>query len=281
MWQRDPGGTKVFCLILQHLETFMWKHDLGGSIAFCLIFQDLETFMWHRGQRGTIMFCLIFQDLDTFNWQHDLDGTIVFCLVFQNLEIFMWQHDLDGTIVFCLIFQHLESFMWQRDPGGIANKSGGEKTTLQKRKEKEARAKLRADLKRRVAELLEKLKTGEDLQETVLDGECLVNDVKEAEISEKILCRLLVGLGIALPKCGRPEDAIAILTDAVHIARANEYSDEEHSGVEQLGKILAEQGRHAEAVAVWERRISSASNSAQRASLFLLIAKSYFGKEVA
>lgn len=48
--------------------------------------------------------------------------------------------------------------------------------------------------------------------------------------------------------------------------------------MEALGKSLAERGQHAEAVAVWERRIPAATNSRQRASLFLLIAKSYFGK---
>ena len=50
--------------------------------------------------------------------------------------------------------------------------------------------------------------------------------------------------------------------------------------VEALGKSLAERGQHAEAVAVWERRIPVATNSRQRASLFLLIAKSYFGKSL-
>ncbi|MPC53059.1 hypothetical protein E2C01_046943 [Portunus trituberculatus] len=59
-----------------------------------------------------------------------------------------------------------------------------------------------------------------------------------------------------------------------------EYGEEEHVAVEALGKSLAERGQHAEAVAVWERRIPAATNSCQRASLFLLIAKSYFGKSL-
>lgn len=48
--------------------------------------------------------------------------------------------------------------------------------------------------------------------------------------------------------------------------------------VETLGRTLANRGQHAEAVAVWERRIPAATSSRQRASLFLLIAKSYFGR---
>lgn len=60
----------------------------------------------------------------------------------------------------------------------------------------------------------------------------------------------------------------------------SEYGEEEHVAVEALGRSLAERGQHAEAVAVWERRIPAAANARQRASLFLLIAKSYFGKRV-
>ncbi|XP_064081125.1 outer dynein arm-docking complex subunit 4-like isoform X4 [Macrobrachium nipponense] len=171
--------------------------------------------------------------------------------------------------------QHLESFMWQRDPGGSMN-TGGDKTTLQKSREKKEKARVKASLRKRVATILQKLQQEEDLEATVREGETLVNEVKATEVGDRILCRLLVGVGVALPKCGRPQDAIAVLTDAVHIARANEYGEEEHSAVEQLGRVLAEQGQHAEAVAVWERRIPAAANSAQRASLFLLIAKSYF-----
>ena len=33
-------------------------------------------------------------------------------------------------------------------------------------------------------------------------------------------CRLLVGVGAALPRAGRSEDALALLTDAAHIAHA-------------------------------------------------------------
>lgn len=56
--------------------------------------------------------------------------------------------------------QHLESFMWQRDPGGAgstsATSSAAEKTALQER-EKKARARLKATLRRRVNAVLQKL----------------------------------------------------------------------------------------------------------------------------
>ncbi|XP_045132429.1 outer dynein arm-docking complex subunit 4-like isoform X2 [Portunus trituberculatus] len=176
--------------------------------------------------------------------------------------------------------QHLESFMWQRDPGGAgaaAGTSGGAatKTVLQER-EKKARARLKATLRRRVNAVLQKLQQEEDVEGPMREAEELLAEVRDAGIGGWLLCRLLVGVGVALPKCGRNEDAVAVLTDAVHIARANEYGEEEHVAVEALGKSLAERGQHAEAVAVWERRIPAATNSCQRASLFLLIAKSYF-----
>ncbi|KAK7071252.1 hypothetical protein SK128_008984 [Halocaridina rubra] len=172
--------------------------------------------------------------------------------------------------------QHLETFMWQRDPGGSITTGSSDKNSLQITREKKEKARLRSALKKRVAAVLKKLENEEDLEVTVLEGENLVNEVKIADIGERLLCRLLVGVGVALPKCGRPKDAIAVLTDAVHISRANEYCEEEHAAVEQLGRVLADQGQHTEAVAVLERRIPTAVNSRQRASLFLLIAKSYF-----
>ncbi|XP_047474137.1 outer dynein arm-docking complex subunit 4-like [Penaeus chinensis] len=172
--------------------------------------------------------------------------------------------------------QHLETFMWQRDPGGSMGNGEGEKTELQKQRERKERARLRTTYKRRVNVVLQKLQDVQDIEPTVREAEELLSEAKKVGIGEKLLCRLLVGVGVALPKCGRDEDAVALLTDAVHLARANEYNDEEHVAVEALGKTLADRGQHAEAVAVWERRIPSAVNSSQRASLFLLIARSYF-----
>ena len=52
------------------------------------------------------------------------------------------------------------------------------------------------------------------------EAEELLVEVRDAGIGGWLLCRLLVGVGVALPKCGRNEDAVAVLTDAVHIARA-------------------------------------------------------------
>ncbi|XP_042890513.1 outer dynein arm-docking complex subunit 4-like isoform X2 [Penaeus japonicus] len=172
--------------------------------------------------------------------------------------------------------QHLETFMWQRDPGGSMGNGGGEKTELQKQRERKERARLRATFKKKVNVVLQKLQETQDIESTVREAEELLAEAKKVGVGEKLLCRLLVGVGVALPRCGRDEDAVALLTDAVHVARANEYSDEEHVAVEALGKTLADRGQHAEAVAVWERRIPSAANSNQRASLFLLIARSYF-----
>ncbi|XP_050719096.1 outer dynein arm-docking complex subunit 4-like isoform X2 [Eriocheir sinensis] len=175
--------------------------------------------------------------------------------------------------------QHLESFMWQRDPGGAgstsATSSAAEKTALQER-EKKARARLKATLRRRVNGVLQKLQQEGDVAGPMREAEELLVEVRDAGIGGWLLCRLLVGVGVALPRVGRNEDAVAVLTDAVHIARANEYGEEEHVAVEALGRSLAERGQHAEAVAVWERRIPAAANARQRASLFLLIAKSYF-----
>nr|XP_053628375.1 uncharacterized protein LOC128685765 [Cherax quadricarinatus] len=180
--------------------------------------------------------------------------------------------------------QHLESFMWQRDPGDSTGRpgavdGGAGKTLLQKEREKKERARLKVTLRRRTAILLQQLHQDADVEETLRAAEELVAEVKSVGVGGRLLCRLLVGVGVALPKCNRHEDAIAVLTDAVHIARASEYGEEEHMAVEALGRTLANRGQHAEAVSVWERRIPAAKNSRQRASLFLLIAKSYFGPE--
>nr|XP_045602179.1 outer dynein arm-docking complex subunit 4-like [Procambarus clarkii] len=115
-----------------------------------------------------------------------------------------------------------------------------------------------------------------DVEAVLREAEELLAEVKGAGVGGRLLCRLLVGVGVALPRSDRHDDAIAVLTDAVHIARASEYGEEEHVAVEALGRTLASRGQHAEAVSVWERRIPAAKSSRQRASLFLLIAKSYF-----
>lgn len=52
------------------------------------------------------------------------------------------------------------------------------------------------------------------------EAEELLVEVRDAGIGGWLLCRLLVGVGVALPRVGRNEDAVAVLTDAVHIARA-------------------------------------------------------------
>ncbi|KAK4316366.1 hypothetical protein Pmani_012495 [Petrolisthes manimaculis] len=176
--------------------------------------------------------------------------------------------------------QHLESFMWQRDPGGGGTGGGpvgqGGKTVLQKEREKKEKARMKATLRRRVAIILDQLQQEEDVEGRLLEAEELLGEVRAAGVGGRVLCRLLLGVGMALPKCNRHEDAVAVLTDAVHLARASEYNEEEHVAVEALGRTLAVRGQHSEAVAVWERRIPAANSSRQRASLFLLIAKSYF-----
>lgn len=42
--------------------------------------------------------------------------------------------------------------------------------------------------------------------------------MRAAGVGGLTLCRLLVGVGVALAGCERQEDAVAVLTDAVHIA---------------------------------------------------------------
>nr|XP_053635281.1 uncharacterized protein LOC128690589 [Cherax quadricarinatus] len=121
--------------------------------------------------------------------------------------------------------QHLESFMWQRDPGGSTGRpgavdGGAGKTLLQKEREKKERARLKVTLRRRAAILLQQLHQDADVEETLRAAEELVAEVKSVGVGGRLLCRLLVGVGVALPKCNRHEDAIAVLTDAVHIARA-------------------------------------------------------------
>ncbi|KAK7006505.1 hypothetical protein SK128_018793 [Halocaridina rubra] len=176
-----------------------------------------------------------------------------------------------------LSLQHLETFMWKRDPAGHMNNAARAKSKFLTTRQRKEKAKQRMALKRKVSDVLQRLEQEEGLDETVLEGESLISEVKKAEIGEQVLCRLMISIGRALPKCGRPEDSIAVLTDAMHIAKANKYDDEEHTAVEELGQVFSNTGQHTTAVNVLETRIAGATNGRQRASLYLLIAKSYFG----
>lgn len=52
------------------------------------------------------------------------------------------------------------------------------------------------------------------------EAEHLLAEVKSAGMGGRLLCRLLLGVGVALPNCDRHDDAIAVLTDAIHVAQA-------------------------------------------------------------
>lgn len=59
-----------------------------------------------------------------------------------------------------------------------------------------------------------------DVEARLLEAEELLGEVRAAGVGGRVLCRLLLGVGTALPKCDRHDDAVAVLTDAVHLARA-------------------------------------------------------------
>lgn len=58
------------------------------------------------------------------------------------------------------------------------------------------------------------------METRLLEAEELLGEVRAAGVGGRVLCRLLLGVGTALPKCDRHDDAVAVLTDAVHLARA-------------------------------------------------------------
>ena len=61
----------------------------------------------------------------------------------------------------------------------------------------------------------------------MIEAERLVEEVKRARDEgdeglspafSKVLVRLLIGVGAALPKCNRADDGVAVLSDAIKLA---------------------------------------------------------------
>ncbi|XP_047737113.1 uncharacterized protein LOC125178111 [Hyalella azteca] len=193
--------------------------------------------------------------------------------------------------------QYLEAFLWQRNPAGVSRtgegmsvgvgKSRGLKRSVVSRgrgmrRPRSEQARQRAALVKRVSAVLRKLETldGRKWAGALREGEMLVGEVREGggvggdPQLAAVFCRLLVGVGAALPRAGRSEDALALLTDAAHIAHARDLPEDEQLASEWQGRVLANRGQHEEAVTVWQMCLSRASTH-QRPTLFLLLARGY------
>ncbi|KAF2348510.1 hypothetical protein FHG87_020734, partial [Trinorchestia longiramus] len=169
--------------------------------------------------------------------------------------------------------QHLEAFLWQRNPAGVnrtgragrglgparaggvvttGRGSGARRARTQARSEK---SKQRTAIVKKVSSVLRKLETleGRRWAGALREGEMLVEEVREGggvggdhELAA-VFCRLLVGVGAALPRAGRSEDALALLTDAAHIAHSRDLLEDEQLASEWQGRVLANRGQHKEA----------------------------------